>query len=81
MTSKQLINKMLQHGFEKCAEDKFGKNVNGETVIVSISENDSATAGKWFMPHIQTITNIGIEDYYTWTARGINQALAKRGCF
>lgn len=81
MTSKKLIDKMLAHGFEKCGTNDYGKNINDVTVIVSISENDSATTGEWFMPHFKEITKIGMEYFHSWSASGINQALSKRKYF
>lgn len=81
MINKQLIDKMLSHGFEKCAKDDYGKKVNDITVIVSIPENDTTTTGDWFMPHFKEITKVGVETYYSWSAAGINLALSKRKYF
>lgn len=81
MTAKQLIKKMLEHGFEKCGPNHYGKKVDDTTVIVTISEHDSATTGEWLMPHIAEHTKQGLGTFCTWSANGINQALAKRKYF
>lgn len=73
---------MLAHGFSKCAANKYGKNINDETIIVSIPENDTATTGEWFMPHFNILVDNRVVDYfYSWSANGINQALSKRKYF
>lgn len=73
---------MLAHGFEKCAEYKYGKNIKGLTIIVNISENDSATSGHWSMPSFVEIKDGAIIDTFcSWSASGINLALSKRNYF
>lgn len=73
---------MLAHGFEKCAEYKYGKIIHGLTIIVTISENESATTGTWLMPSFVEIKDGSILDTFcSWTAAGINLALSKRGYF
>ena len=68
--------------FENPCANKYGKNINDETIIVSIPENDTATTGEWFMPHFNILVDNRVVDYfYSWSANGINQALSKRKYF
>ena len=84
MTSRKLISKMLEHGFEKIDYNYYGKYLdNGDTqVIVNISVYDSACESyRWFQPHFSILTAFGCESCYSFTASGLNLMLAKRKCF
>lgn len=85
MTNQKLIEKLLKHGYVKCDNDTYTKQVGSTTVKVTICQYNTMVAApdasKFFLPSLEEIGPWGENKECTWGADSLNITMAKRGYF